>query len=147
MYFSKIGWRIDIPAGYKISDTLSPKNFLFSIVDDRVNFLGAYLIPFDSKRDGDWPVFVRSSNKKEYDMGKYEGVQSDSVSGEETISGNRFEKFITIRRLNGKVISSSAMLNKQFGRYCLRISLIYRNKESEEQLLTILRGSSFTKPE
>src|ERR1700754_619159 len=89
MYFSKIGWRIDIPAGYKISDTLSPKNFLFSIVDDRVNFLGAYLIPFDSKRDGDWPVFVRSSNKKEYDMGKYEGVQSDSVSGEETISGNR----------------------------------------------------------
>jgi hypothetical protein len=165
MYFPRIGWRIDIPGGYTISDTLAgastwdkmvkdpsgsrtyPNNSLFSIKDEKSDFIGAYLIPFESKKDGDWSEFVRKNDEKWYTMLKYDGVQSDSASGEEVISGQRFEKFYICQKMGGKTLINIILLNKQFGRYCLRIYMSYSPRGSAEQLLTILQRSSFKKTE
>lgn len=163
MYFAKAGWQVDVPAGYKIADTLSgdpdwdrpvkdpqgfrifPHNCLFSVVDDRHNFLTAFWIPYEQKKDGQWSAFVDKSNMKIYSILNFPGMQLDTISREGDVSDQKFQEFIIIRKERGKVESKSIMLNRQFGERCLRIYITAYDDRAEERILAILQNSRFVK--
>ena len=126
-------------------NNIFPHNCLFSVVDDRHNFLTAFWIPYEQKKDGQWSAFVDKSNMKIYSILNFPGMQLDTVSREGDVSDQKFQEFIIIRKERGKVESKSIMLNRQFGERCLRIYITAYDDGVEERILAILQNSRFAK--
>lgn len=169
LYLSKPGWKITIPEGYLLKDTMQnspfvdspevwkgedrvsyPHNILFAIEKDSyrkmvaANSASAIWMPYDSTREGSWDEFIRRSDSLLLKVINVEGIKTDTTIGTVVLAGIQFDKMEMTTNIFGNAILWSINLSAPFGDHALLITISYTDEKEKDRLLDMVKKSSFS---
>lgn len=169
LYLAKPGWKVTIPEGYRLKDTLQnsplvdspevwkgedrvsyPHNILFTIEKDSyrkmvaANSASAIWMPYDSMRDGSWDEFIRRGDSLLLKVIDVAGIKTGTTIGTVVLAGVRFDKIEMTTNLFGNAILRSINLSTPFGDHALLITISYTDEKEKDRLLDMIKKSSFS---
>lgn len=168
-YNAVIGWRIDVPQGYRQTHENSLKlndengknavkqNYNTEVETDRIihlisfqknqfNLFDSTLKKFDAKRDGDYLKNNVATQKMLYDIYAAQKIKIDTASFIQKIADVPFQVFnIKIYGPNGGIVMQQQMYAALIKGYDLGINISFNNEVDKDVLLNALKTSTFEK--
>lgn len=169
LYLSRPGWKVTIPEGYRLKDTLQnsplvdspevwkgedrvsyPHNILFTIEKDSyrkmvaANSASAIWMPYDSTREGSWDEFIRRGDSLLLKVIDVEGIKTDTTISTVVLAGIHFDKMEMTTNIFGNAILRSINLSAPFGDHALLITISYTDEKEKDRLLDMIKKSSFS---
>lgn len=168
-YSKDFDWKITIPEGFDsvppaewarlqnkgqnaIENTYGEKidnqsKTIFIFRSDKFNYFESNYQPFDTATEGDYLKTMQEVNGIIY--GTFEvqmpGVKLDSASSTEVISGLTFQKFKVNIALPNKMVMTSSMYTRIFGKKEFTVNIMAFDRKKEQLLLDAWRKSTFGK--
>lgn len=167
--FKKIGWTIDLPGDFVVTDSSGSRAHLREGVDmvenindikldtseaivlivanKNENYFSSMIIPFNPAVDGDWLKEHEGIKVLSYNSVK-EAIPNaviDTSSSGVTLDGVKFDKFTITVSMDGKIVSTTIFLGKLYKGYDLGITYSFSDEKTKDQIETMLSKSIFKK--
>jgi len=170
IYLARVGWKITVPEGYRLKDTMEnspamdsaegsktqdlvyyPHNILFTIEKDSyfklgaLNSISALWLPYDSSHAGSWAGLLQWNDSLLLTSINEAGIKTDTTIGAIILAGIRFRKMEMTSSISGNTLFRMIDLSAPFGDHALRISISYNDEQEKGRLLDMIRKSTFRK--
>lgn len=157
LHYKDFNWTIAIPEGYrevsmeewkqtqKLSAAALGAEMIVVLKNGKYNLLEANYTPYDESTDGDYLTTYRETTESIYQTFRtlIPDATIDSVSGEEIISGLKFQTHsITLTLHNGRKIYS-IMYSRLFDKKDFTINFTYVDEEEGNKMISAWRNSRF----
>lgn len=163
----EIGWTIDIPKGYKLTnqakldaDDQKGKEAIGKVYDGEIktdslthlvsfsrnqfNSFNSTIEAYQEKVSGDYDANNELIKKLLFDTYHKQGIKLDTSSKKIDISGQQFNAFyIKVFGPNGAVILNQIMFNKMIKGYDFGANINYNSEEDKKLLLDAFMNSKF----
>jgi hypothetical protein len=167
--FPVIGWTINMPADFVVSDSGKSVAYLnegvtvlekvsdikvdastttvLIVANKNESYFSAIITPFDIKTEPAWEKQHADLKLQVYNAFKQALPKAviDTVSSKQTIGGITFEKFVTTLSIDNKIAVTTVALSRLYKGFDFGITYSYSDKTTKEQMETMLSGSKFKK--
>lgn len=164
----EIGWTIEVPEGWKITDLQKQKetdkkgadamkqvdesiqlgeyNNLIGFHKDELNSFGSTSEAFDERTDGSWLENTKRLNAFIMQTYESQGITCDSISGTETIDGLEFQMFKTsIFGADSVPVLEQIMYSRLINGRDFGVNINYNNDKDRDEMMKAWKASKFRK--
>jgi hypothetical protein len=164
-FFSEVGWSIHLPADFELLDSAANatiqhlgKEEIEGAIDGKIhvlktinlisakksfNYFNATLTPFDPQKDGRMDAFIQSQKEIVY-TSMAAATKVDSSSTQAIIGSLAFDRFTMTVHVDEKLSFNMVLSSRFYKGYYFAIVYVYMNKETEQQIETMLTSSKFS---